>query len=311
VTDGSTELLTEGEEPRAFFDWYAATIDDDPTHVVESLAGWLGATWRYAKGMHGYTAGAELHRDGNLVARVIYGGNEDAAPHAWASGEDAAPFAAAVRALWPEHRVSRVDVAYDFREGEPWDVLYTAAVDVADHLEDGTMRAKRIKLATIGDWLRADEGYPDGRTLYIGSMKSPVMARLYEKGKQMRKLLPDQADKFPPGWVRLELQVRPKKQARYDLAKLSPLAIWGTSKWARQLHARVMGQELAAVPVEQRQAADDDRAWYYLLKQYGPLLRRMVDLEEERITRDGGYLEPGARGVLWADLGRRLGSALG
>src|SRR5690606_35963730 len=116
-------------------------------------------------------------------------------------------------------------------------------------------------------WVREAEGFPGGRTLYVGSMQSPVMARLYEKGKQMRAAFPDQAAKYPPGWVRLELQVRPQKAARYEVAALEPAAIWGTAKWARSLHARVFGGGLEAVRMENRRPADDERAWRAMVRQ--------------------------------------------
>jgi hypothetical protein len=174
--------------------------------------------------------------------------------------------------------VTRVDAAYDFKVGEPWSRLYELAVQVADHLPSGEKRERRISLTTIGDWLREDLGHPDGRTLYIGSMKSPVLARLYEKGKQMRRAFPDQADKYPSGWVRLELQVRPQKAARYAVAKLSVDELWGSSAWARQLHSAVFESELAKVVIAYQRPQDDARAWSFFLRQYGPMLRRRFDL---------------------------------
>lgn len=287
----------------AVFDWYAATIVDAAEVEVEvELCGRLGAVAVPAKGLHGYPMGTDFVRDGDVVAKMIWGG--EAAPHVWASGSDAREVSALIREIWPGHYVTRVDVAYDFMEGEPWAALYESCVLVADYLDDGTPRARPLKVATLGDWVREDEGFPGGRTLYVGSMKSPVLARLYEKGKQMRALYPDQLEKYPEGWVRLELQVRPQDKARYEVAKLEPAAIWGTSRWARSLHGRVFGGEVSAVLMAEHRPADDERAWRFLLRQYGPLLRRRAALL-------GSHGPLAGRRAAWESLGVLLGQRLG
>lgn len=292
----------QDDTPPAVFDWYAATVKESAAVVEDELARLLGAFPKRARGLHGYPNGTDFLRDGNTIAKMIWGGLQ--APHVWASGADAPELAGLLRSRFPDHYVTRVDVAYDFVDGEPWDALYTESLLTADTLPDGEPRKRPLKLATLGDWIRKDEGYPGGRTLYIGSMKSPVLARLYEKGKQMRALHPDQLEKYPLGWVRLELQVRPTDGARYEVAKLEPAAIWGTSQWARQLHARVFGSEISAVLMQADRVSDDERAYRFLLRQYGPLLRRRAALLSHADT-------PADRLASWAELGVQLGLALG
>jgi hypothetical protein len=262
--------------PNAVFDWYAATVDESAYTVESTLASRLGARTKPARGLHGYPNGTDFLRDGDTIAKMIWGGTQS--PHVWASGVDARELSAILRDIYPGHYVTRVDVAYDFVDGEPWVELYDHAVTTADYLDTGELRSRPLKLATLGDWVREDEGFPGGRTLYVGSMKSPVFVRLYEKGKQMRNLYPDQLDKYPLGWVRLEIQVRPEGAARYEVARLDPGAIWGTSKWARQLHALVFGSSLSAVLMAAHRPGDDERAYRFLLRQYGPLLRRRAGL---------------------------------
>ena len=299
---GSASAQARLSSDGAFFDWYTATIDEDPTVVVEGLASWLDGGWRSAPGLNGYSAGAEIVRNGDVIARVSYGGNNGAAPSAWASGADTAAFVECVRSLWPRHKVTRVDAAYDFKGHEPWPLLLEMCQNVAKFLPSGEERKRHLSLDTLGDWLV--EGSPKGRTLYLGSRQSSVFARLYEKGKQMRGAFPDQADKFYPGWVRLELEVKPQKRAGYDFATLSPAEVWGAAAWARQLHADVFGSELEAAPVTFVRPSDDARAWTYLLKQYGPMLRRRIDVAQAA--------EPDADPAkLWAALGLELGAALG
>lgn len=288
--------------PEAVFDWYAATIDETPYIVENTLAALLGARTKPAKGLHGYPNGTDFLRDGDTIAKMIWGGEQS--PHVWSSGVDARELAPLLRSTWPGHYVTRVDVAYDFIEGEPWTELYDQCITTADTLDTGELRARPLKLSTLGDWVRADEGFPGGRTLYVGSMKSPVLARLYEKGKQMRNLYPDQLDKYPLGWVRLELQVRPSNAARWEVAKLDPAAIWGTSKWARQLHAQVFGTGLSAVLMAAHREADDERAYRFLMRQYGPLLRRRAALAQ---TNDSSVTPLSA----WSSIGVQLGHDLG
>jgi hypothetical protein len=232
---------------------------------------------------------------------MIFGGGQS--PHVWSSGADARDLARVLRVHLPDHYVTRVDVAYDFDQGSPWSELYAACVTEADYLDSGVKRARPLKLVTAGDWVREAEGFPGGRTLYVGSMKSPVMARLYEKGKQMRALFPDQVEKFDEGWVRLELQVRPQDDARYEVAKLDPHEIWGVARWARSLHSRVFSSDLEGVRMAVHRPADDERAFRFMLRQYGPLLRRTIDLQ--------GLEGSEARLEAYAELGRRLGRALG
>lgn len=292
--------MTDATAPVAVFDWYAATVRVDASELESALSIALQADPRPARGLHGYPNGTDFLLDGNVVAKMIWGGSQS--PHVWASGTDARELARILRELCPDsHYVTRVDVAYDFVEGEPWRFLYDCALWTADTLESGELRKRPLRLATLGDWVREDEGFPGGRTLYVGSQHSPVFARLYEKGKQMRALFPDQLDKYPEGWVRLELQVRPEGDARWEVAKLEPAAIWGTARWARQLHAQVFGGELSAVLMAAHRPADDERAWKFLLRQYGPLLRR-------RAAPSG---TPAERARAWVELGLELGRALG
>ena len=288
--------------PEAVFDWYAATIDDTALKVETRLAALLGAFPKRARGLHGYPNGTDFLRDGNVIAKMIWGGQQS--PHAWASGSDARQFADVVRTEWPRHYVTRVDVAYDFVDGDTWAQLYAHCVEVADTLPSGEPRRRPLKLATLGDWVREDEGFPGGRTLYVGSMKSPVLCRLYEKGKQMRSLHPDQLDKYPLGWVRLELQVRPEGASRYEVATLEPSAVWGTSAWARALHDSVFGSDLSAVLMAVHRLPDDERAMRFLLRQYGPLLRRRAALLTADDTAAG-------RLGSWSELGVQLGLSLG
>jgi len=244
------------------FDWYAATIRDDPATVVGTLCTALDASpVQMGRGMHGYEQSLELRGRDGVVARVLAGG-VNPWPHAWASGDDTDAFVESVRGAWPDwHTVSRVDAADDFGGAGCWDRLLSECVSEAE--------TKNLRIDQAGDWLRDGE---HGRTLYIGSKSSPVRARLYEKGKQLRG---DGVKDAPIDWVRLELQVRPENQAKWTLATASPSEVWGSARWSRTLSTRVLGVDVDKVDGRLWHEPDDVRALRYLVRQYGPLLDRM------------------------------------
>lgn len=245
------------------FDWYAATIQAHPVEVVETLRREFGAEVVTTKGLHGYTQGFDLRGPSGTVARVLAGG-VNAAPHAWASGEDTEPFVSAVRRCWPDqHTVSRMDTAEDFQGPGSWDRLNAECLSLADSL--------RLKVSQAGDYHRLE----DGRTLYVGSRKSPVFIRLYEKGKQLRAKVTHGAEDIPEDWVRLEGQVRPQKEAKKAAAFATPEEAWGFSAWTADLARRCMSLDVPRVRMNVWREADDDRAFHFLVRQYGPLLERL------------------------------------
>jgi hypothetical protein len=238
------------------FDWYQATIPAHPRAIEVALMDALGVEHTNdTKGLRNYAYGMEFVRGGDVVARMMYGG-ANGNPNVWASGEDAQAFASVIRDLWPEHRVTRADSAYDFRGPGSWERLYDAAVSIADR--------KGLTLNTYGDWLRPDA--PEGRTLYIGSRKSPVLVRLYEKGKQLRASGVVAPRNSPLDWVRLEIQVRPAKDRKSIAAGMSARDFWGFSAWTAELHAEVANGDVERVSMHDWRAPDDARAWCSLAR---------------------------------------------
>ena len=116
----------------------------------------------------------------------------------------------AVRASYP-HRCTRVDSCADFDAPGAFDRVLGAVMDAKkDHRLYGESR---------GDW----DDFPElGRTQYLGAATSPVKLRLYEKGKQPEYRHLNRSD-----WCRLEIQVRPQKEAKQAYAGLSALEVWG------------------------------------------------------------------------------------
>lgn len=205
------------------------------------------------------------------MARVWHGGSH-AYPHAVLSGESAQPGAEIVRAEFPEHFVSRADAREDFADEGAFDRILPVMLEAA--------RGHRVKVDTRGDHLLTF----DGRTVYLGSASSACRQRLYDKAAELRAKFaadPVRLATVPKHMARLEAQVRPQtRESKAQFATIEPLAVMGSCAWLRDVWRGVAGLELEPLQVGKPwRQSDDDRAWAYLLAQYGGLLERvMVDL---------------------------------
>jgi hypothetical protein len=183
------------------------------------------------------------------------------------SGEPSQAGAELIRAAFPDHRVSRADACEDF-EAPVFDAIQGSMLVAA--------KEHRVMIDTRGDHLLTKEG----RTLYLGSAKSPCRMRLYDKATQLRARFaadPVKLATVPEHLVRLEAQVRPASdRARRAFASIEPLEVMGSATWQRHVWQLVMGQQLQPVEVRKPwRQSDDDRAYAYMLAQYGKVLQRM------------------------------------
>jgi hypothetical protein len=112
---------------------------------------------------------------------------------------------------------------------------------------------------------------------------------LYEKGKQERARVPD-PDLVSVNWVRLEVQVRPVRDSGYVAASSSPAEVWGFADWTRETARQVLAMDVPRVQVRPWRESDDDRAYRFMLQQYGPLMRRRID-EHGSAAAFGAQLE--------------------
>lgn len=259
---------------RPRWDWYAATIPlVSATNTVDQLVGTLGGEVRAAKPIHGYRDAVEIRREDRRTALVLWGGqNEDV--HAVATGEDAEPFAGALRALKLRHRVSRADVCVDVDEAGAFEALSNALRAVA--LQTG-----------LSMQLWSDPDRPErGRTLYVGSRKSRGMVRLYEKGRK--------DDPSRPNWVRFEVELKPNEpELRAHLAGLAPVDALGMVRWVRAFVGDQFDFAAATAPVRLESVGDEERTMQALVSQYGKVLRRSA-------ASAGGWA------ALGLELGRRV-----
>jgi DNA relaxase NicK len=245
------------------FDWYQATVPgvDEEEILGSYLADEPMSSFFPVGGeTHGYARAGVIRVGDADVLRLLWGGNNDAAPNIRFSGEQAAQGASWLRSRFPNHAVTRADACVDFEDENAWTILLDRCMEVK--------RECKVASGVAGDWL--DDGSPKGRTLYLGASSSVVRTRLYEKGKQQKQGL---------DWVRAEVQVRPKKPLeRYACSCATPAQIWGLSRWTMQLRERF---DLSEVPkmcreVTNRTAFDARKDW--LLRQGGNTLKEWAEM---------------------------------
>lgn len=246
------------------FDAYSATTTAaKPQDLWNLLARFskAGDTTRQGKGFHTFGERLSWLDDaGGEVGSVSYGGRQGERCMIEVKGERTPDLVGALREAHP-HRCTRVDACIDFERPGAFEALLEPVLKAkADHDLYGERR---------GDWEKPELG----RTMYLGSPKSAVRARLYEKGKQ-----PEYRHLQRFDLARLEIQVRPAKDARDEYAALQPLEVWGASKWTRQLAAEVLAEHLDPHPPGTiRRDASRDRALRFMCRQYGPHLLSLAE----------------------------------
>jgi hypothetical protein len=216
------------------FDAYTATTSAlKPADVLPWLFADLGDTHTQGKGYH--TFGERLSvtdSSGDQIGAIQWGGKQGDRIMVEVKGTRTPAVVERLREAAPDHRCTRVDACADWDAPGVWQRLLEPVERVA--------RSHRLYAQRLGDW----EGHPElGRTYLVGAASSPIRARLYEKGRQ-----PEYRHTARPDWCRLEVQVRPQKEAKSVYATLSASEVWGASRWTRQLAAEVLKEHVDPHP---------------------------------------------------------------
>lgn len=249
------------------FDAYAATTQAaKPEDLLQVLAdaGGLSAMGKVRQGKGFHTFGERLavsDLDGHEWASIQWGGRQGDRAMIEVKGERTPKAVEALRGRFP-HRCTRVDSCADFDAPGAFSRLYKACRAVK--------RAHRVIGGKYGDW----EDFPEkGRTLYLGAASSVTRFRLYEKGLQ-----PEYAHLQRKDWVRAEIQVRPAKEAKHEYAALSPVDVWGASRWSRDLAASILAEHVDPHPAGTvYRLSDRDQALGWMCRQYGAHLVSLAD----------------------------------
>lgn len=261
--------------PAFFFDWYQATVPAHHEllichlleHFPEGVQRWPG------KPTNNYKFSEYLVHEEQVLATVYHGGH-NLHPNVKASGGDADcrhadRLSTILRTALPVHRVSRVDVATD-RRGE-------GLFDQVQRCMHAVWCDQRAKGRKFRDQLVGGSAPEDGRTYYLGSKKSPLQCRAYEKGKERLSATGDDYWLDYLDLVRIELQVRPEKQFKSTAATLEPRDFWGCAEWSRQVAQGVLAMSAEPIMLKMPRLPDQERAMRAMTGQYGPTMMRQIE----------------------------------
>lgn len=252
------------------FDWYSCTIESSSDAVLGGLLSGApsGSYIQISRPKNGYERAATICMPyGDTWATVQWGGGaQGARVHVQASGARTRAVVPVIRKLFPVHYVTRVDVCIDFDESGAWLSLCAGLLRSAE--------CHRVKTTYYGDsGAMLSDSSPSGRTLYAGSRQSPCYVRLYEKGKK-------EGAGASPDWVRFELELKPKgADAKLAVSGLDELGCLMTSSICAEL-VRALGAGAGVSPVKVGTVyapQDDEKAFWYLRRQYRALLLRELE----------------------------------
>lgn len=240
------------------FDAYTATTQAANASTLLGLLYRHGDRVQQGKGFHTFGERvAVIDEYGEQAGYVQWGGRQGDRVMIEVKGARSPKVVEQLRSEVESHHCTRVDSCLDVDRPGAFDALLVSCLHVK--------REHKLYGEPRGDW----DDFPElGRTQYLGAPSSTVRARLYEKGKQ-----PEYRFLERPDWARLEIQVRPKKEAKEAYARLSAVEVWGASKWTRELAAAVLAEQLDAHPAGTvRKLSSRDQALAWMVKQYGPHL---------------------------------------
>lgn len=251
------------------FDWYTATVRDvaayDLIHGILALGDglWDGVP-RPGKARQYQHAVEVLNLNTERTEGWVRWGGNGGGVLVDFSGEASHPVAEYLRQKHGKaHGPSRSDICVDLRGPDLFDQLHRAGVELAGNSHP------RISVRSEGDWTWMEAG----RSLYFGSSQSEVQVVIYEKGLQ---LLGKGID-APRDLVRIELRLRPHKEARRWLPGMSIPDMWGASEFSRKMLERATAISVDRFKVPEIPAADDARIDAFA-DQWGAHYLRWIDL---------------------------------
>jgi len=197
----------------ATLDYLTATVmgvqGPDLARELETFMGLRGQEVPPMAAYRGYTGAAGLFDGGTRVATVQWAIGRD--PLVIVPGSRSGKVATWLQGRY-EHQCSRKDAALDFTDEAAFDSVAKMALQLAEGYATQT--------SCRGDWLTP--GSPQGRTLYVGSMKSSLFVRIYEHAK-----CHGEGDVT----CRVEVEVKPdKKHGKIQLAALDVPGVIGLSR---------------------------------------------------------------------------------
>lgn len=261
----------------AVYDWYQATIPQDAEHITEVFSE-RSEVFGHEDLERGLGRGYSRTRvfkntDDDTVGILLYG-SKTARPSLRVSGEGSDPLAHHIRQRFPDHSVSRCDLAYDKSAKGGFRRAVRAISTTAKSY--GVKSGRKI--------LPLDDMDPTaGKTIMVGSPSSEVSCRIYEKGKEMLAKRRITLDDFDPDHFRVEFQFRPSKaEEKRRFASMDPVWVMGWSKWVKEVGTSFLKLDLPDVERLPHQTSDIDRTMAFVQAQYAKTFRKFAEVENRR-----------------------------
>lgn len=272
--DKSLKTLETGN---IFFDAYNASIYRSHFEVVDTLHMLLPGELTEDRGRNGYAHRLDCKDgDGRRYWTALWGNHEH--PFIETSGQHCHGAVEAIRDMFgDDHHVTRVDSCFDIDHGKAW--------EEADRAAELTTERYRLKSQSIESFNQQQK--QAGRTKYIGSTKSKVRIRIYEKGHELIAKNRECTDKNTSlNLVRIEAQVRPQKTERLRVTEMTAREIFGFSPSTRDILKYLGNDAVSPVQQDRKHLTSYDRKMDVLCYQYYRILR-------EAEEREGGPCELG------------------
>lgn len=248
----------EGADP----DQAQRTVSRD---LIDSLG---GEVFVPGKGLQGWKRSVQVFDgEGFRLGTVYYGGRVDVHVVSTSSVADESRWA-----VIGQHRAhtARVDTRVDSLM--PFDDLDDLARELAGPRTEVTSFEKRVG------------GELKGRTVYVGSPKSAVRIRIYEKWLESPGM-------YEEGTNRVEVQLRPPSRSKAEVSAWSPADTFCASKLSRRI-AGALAMDVAQPGSLQKSKGTPDleRALQAMGDQYGKSVREWLRLSQGDVGTVLDYL---------------------
>lgn len=257
----------------ARFDAFNATVFENPFFLVDELQFALESVGYQVDRVklghppsRWYSDAIMLNDDkGKKLVGVLYGGR-NGRPLVQTGLGCAAPIVADAVRRMDGHNGVRLDSAIDARFAGGWPAIVRWTKRIA--------RQFGLSWRPDGDWVTPDAG----RTIYLGSRRSQLSLRIYEKGlEQAAKLGLPITDELR-FHIRCEVEFKPDNPAAKQVFRtITPAACWGLADWLVEFARLAFSAEAERVNVSYRRESDHERALRFMAGQYSRHLEALVN----------------------------------
>lgn len=265
---GSKQTITDF----AFFDAYSASIETCPFELQDDLER-VVCTAMTVQGEYHATGKlkyygenrAFLTNEGRRLFNIQFGGS-NGKPLVQCTGAASDFIASALRGHKEPHKPVRIDSALD--------VAGSGLFERIEKMSKRLAGKHGVSWRPVGDWATPEAG----RTIEIGSRRSEVYFRIYEKGFEMQAKHRVELDTLAKETVRIEVEFKPRSKAAKKLApKITPPELFALNRTLREFIDGLVGEELQSVLIQEPKTSDRDKSLRWMMRQYGGQLDSLLN----------------------------------